>query len=81
MNNQNELRLCYNIKYRAFRQNSQEEGRETIHKWYGTLKEMHMYAHGMLAGLCFYGGYKHGIADIYLQDGLNETYVTTIHYN
>jgi hypothetical protein len=58
-------RLTYSIRFRSSKEKEWTKGREVIKCWCGTLDEMKTIAHGILAGLCTIGGYKHGHCDIY----------------
>lgn len=78
MNQTTERRLCYSIYFRNSRQPEYERGKRVITEWYGTWSEMKMTAHGILAGLCTVGGYKHGHADIYEVSELNEKLVSRV---
>lgn len=77
-NKANEPRLCYSIYFRNSRQPEYERGKQVVNHWCGTLSEMKMTAHGILAGLCTVGGYKHGHADIYEVSELNEKLIDRV---
>lgn len=76
--NKNQPRLLYTIRFRNSRQKEYTKGREVVKRWCGTLDEMRTTAHGILAGLCTIGEYKHGHADIYEVGDLNEKLVDSI---